>query len=346
MPGKLKRHMSVALGALATTTLGGCYYGDVYGAGYASGGDCAARYGNSYYDYDGYAYDDGYGYDCYDASDYGGGFLNIGFGGGWYDNYYYPGHGLWMFDRYRNRYPLRDHYLNYWGGRRAWWKYHGSRGHGQPGRPGGWTRGDRDGRPGDGRPARPGGWQRSDRDNDGPRGGRPGRADGTPPAATPPVRPDRGPDRWQRGDGDNNRDRGAWRGGRPGSSTEAAPPATGNPTRPDRDRFRPQPVPQDGSAVSRPRPVRAAPIADEQGARTRPAPRTNGEMRRAVPDGASAPTVRPNRAPAFEQPATTVRQPAPPPQRTFEAPVTVPEARPSRSDGRFRGGRDENTRPD
>ena len=73
MPGKLKSYMSGAIGALAPTTLGGCYYGDVYGASYASRGDCAARYGNSYYDYDGYAYDDGYGYDCYDASDYGGG---------------------------------------------------------------------------------------------------------------------------------------------------------------------------------------------------------------------------------------------------------------------------------
>ena len=78
MAKSLKRPLSIALGALAATTLGGCYYGDVYGASYASGGDCAARYGNAYYDYDGYAYDDGYGYDCYDASDYGGGFAQIG----------------------------------------------------------------------------------------------------------------------------------------------------------------------------------------------------------------------------------------------------------------------------
>ena len=152
MPMKLKRPLSVALGALATTMLGGCYYGDVQGVGYASGGDCAARYGNSYYDYDGYAYDDGYGYDCYDASDYGAGFAQIGFGGGWYDDYYYPGYGMWMFDNYRNRYPLRGGYLDYWGGRRAWWKHHGGRNDWKPGRPGGWNRGD-----GDGRPGRPGG---------------------------------------------------------------------------------------------------------------------------------------------------------------------------------------------
>src|SRR3546814_8285386 len=156
MAKSLKRPRSIALGALAATALGGCYYGDVDGASYASGGDCSARYGDAYYDYDGYAYDDGYGYDCYDASDYGSGFVNIGFGGGWYDDYYYPGYGMWMFDNYRNRYPLRDRYLNYWGGRRAWWKHHGGRKDWKPGRPGGWPRGERhdDGprRPPPGRP--------------------------------------------------------------------------------------------------------------------------------------------------------------------------------------------------
>lgn len=240
MPVSYKRPLSLALGALATTTLSGCYYGDVYGASYASGGDCAARYGNAYYDYDGYAYYDGYGYDCYDAADYGGGFVNIGFGGGWYDDYYYPGYGLWMFDNYRNRYPLRDHYLNYWGGRRAWWKHHGGRGHGQPGRPGGWNRGDRDGRPGDGRPGRPGGWNRGDRDNDGPRGTRPGRPDGNPmppPAAGSPGRPDGGvgrpgrPGGWNRGDGRPDGPRGT-RPDRPRGG--GMPPVTGNAGRPDR----------------------------------------------------------------------------------------------------------------
>jgi len=173
MAKSLKRPLSIALGAVATTMLGGCYYGDVYGASYASGGDCYA-----YYDYDGYAYDDGYGYDCYDASDYGGGFVNIGFGGGWYDDYYYPGYGMWMFDNYRNRYPLRGQYLNYWGGRRAWWKHHGGRNDWKPGRPGGWNRGDRD--------------------NDRPRGTRPGRpnrpgdgATGAPPGSNNPGRPGR-----------------------------------------------------------------------------------------------------------------------------------------------------------
>jgi len=281
MPIRFRRPLSIALGAVATTTLGGCYYGDVYGASYASGSDCAARYGNAYYDYDGYAYDDGYGYDCYDASDYGGGFVNIGFGGGWYDDYYYPGYGMWMFDNYRNRYPLRDRYLNYWGGRRAWWKHHGGRGDGQPGRPGGWHRGDGDGRPGDGRPGRPGGWNRGDGNDGGPRGTRPGR-----------------------GPGDGN--------GRP-------PPGSGNPGRPDWNSGRPRPDPQNG--VGRPRPIRNLPATEpgemfstprsgaDTGANIRRPPRADrpAPVFRQPPAAQSAPPVRAAPPPA----AAPAPRPAP-----------------------------------
>ncbi|WP_374394611.1 hypothetical protein, partial [Sphingopyxis sp.] len=206
MAKAFRRSLAMTLGALATTALGGCYYGDVYGSSYASGGDCASRYGADYYDYDGYAYDDGYGYDCYDGSDYGGGFAQIGYGGGWYDNYYYPGHGLWLFDSYRNRYPLRGQYLNYWGERRAWWKHHGGHGDGNwnrpghgdgNGRPGGWTgHPGTGGKDGDGRPGRPGGWTRHP-GGDGQHGTRPGWGsggqDGNPPTTTNPVRPGGGP---------------------------------------------------------------------------------------------------------------------------------------------------------
>ena len=98
----LRRRGATIFGAAANTLLSGCYNGDVYGAGnYASGSVCGANY----YDYDPYGYDDGYGYNCYDAADYRGGFLNIGFGGGWYDDYYYPGYGTWMYDRYNVRRP-------------------------------------------------------------------------------------------------------------------------------------------------------------------------------------------------------------------------------------------------
>lgn len=307
MAKSLKRPLSIALGALATTMLGGCYYGDVQGVGYASGGDCAARYGNSYYDYDGYAYDDGYGYDCYDASDYGGGFAQIGFGGGWYDDYYYPGYGTWMFDNYRNRYPLRGPYLDYWGGRRAWWKHHGGRGEGQPGRPGGWNRGDGNGRPGDGRPGRPGGWNRGDRDNDGPRGTRPGRGpgdgnSGTPPVSGNPGRPDWGagrprppqgdgrpgrPGGWNRGDRDNDGPRGPRPGRGPGDANSGTPPVTGNPGRPDWGGGRPPRTRPAPSAMPdhAPRAERPAPVYRQ------PAPQSAPEVRRA-PEPRPAPAGR------------------------------------------------------
>lgn len=293
MPIRFRRPLSIALGAVATTTLGGCYYGDVYGASYASGSDCAARYGNAYYDYDGYAYDDGYGYDCYDASDYGGGFVNIGFGGGWYDDYYYPGYGMWMFDTYRNRYPLRDRYLNYWGGRRAWWKHHGGRGDGQPGRPGGWHRSDGDGRPGTGRPGRPGGWNRGDGDDDGPRGTRPGR-----------------------GAGDGN--------GRP-------PPVSGNPGRPDWNSGRPRPDPQNG--VGRPRPIRNLPATEpgEMFSTPRPGARpgagTGADIRRTPRADRPAPVFR---QPPAAHSAPPVRA-APPPAAAPE-PRPAPADRVSRAD--------------
>ena len=129
MAKAFRRSLAMTLGALATTALGGCYYGDVYGSSYASGGDCAARYGADYYDYDGYAYDDGYGYDCYDASDYGGGFAQIGFGGGWYDNYYYPGYGTYLYDRSGQYWMMNQYYRNYWGGWRNDWRNHHGNGH-------------------------------------------------------------------------------------------------------------------------------------------------------------------------------------------------------------------------
>lgn len=279
MPWRFRRPLAIAIGAAATTTLGGCYYGDVYGASYASGGDCAARYGNAYYDYDGYAYDDGYGYDCYDASDYGAGFVNIGFGGGWYDDYYYPGYGTWMFDSYRNRYPLRGQYLNYWGGRRAWWKHHGGRGDGQPGRPGGWNRGDREN--GDG----PRG--------DGPRGTRPGRAPGdgstgTPPVTANPGRPDWGagrprPDPQQGGGAGRPRPIRNLPQTEPGDVFSA--PRTGSEIRrmPRPDRAPPAAIPDRA-----PRPERSAPVARQPSAAPSAAPE-----RSAPPPVRSAPETRP-----------------------------------------------------
>jgi hypothetical protein len=126
MPSALR---NLSLAALASLSLGGCYYGDVNDASYADA-DCYSRYGDQYWSRDPYAYDDvTYGYDCYDAADYRTGFVQIGFGGGWYDSLYYPGYGLFLFDRYGRRHSMSHDYLTYWGGRRAWWKHHGHRGY-------------------------------------------------------------------------------------------------------------------------------------------------------------------------------------------------------------------------
>ena len=56
---------------------------------------------------DGYACDPYGGYDAYYDCDYGQGFANIGFGGGWYDSYFYPGYGFFLFDHVGRRYPMR-----------------------------------------------------------------------------------------------------------------------------------------------------------------------------------------------------------------------------------------------
>ena len=111
--------------------LSGCVY-DV-GMGYAS---------DSYYN-DGYAsngyYNDGYGcdpygrYDAYYDCDFRQGFGNIGFSGGWYDDYYYPGYGFILFDRIGRRYPMRDHHRRYWGEKRHY-HYREYRGRNRDGR--------------------------------------------------------------------------------------------------------------------------------------------------------------------------------------------------------------------
>ncbi len=129
-----KRVRSMLVAGLAALSLGGCYYDDInsasygqYGTNYAAA--CDNVYGSDYWRADPYGYNDGYGYDCYDPRDYRGGFVQIGFGGGWFNDFYYPGHGLFLFDRGGYRHPLNDYYLSYWGGRRAWWRHHGSRGY-------------------------------------------------------------------------------------------------------------------------------------------------------------------------------------------------------------------------
>jgi hypothetical protein len=119
------------LAALATaaTSLGGCatLYDDYYGDSY----------------YDDYAYSDyscdpynqfDYYYDCDNRS----GFFNIGFGGGWYNNFFYPGYGFYLFDRGGRRFDMDNYYRRYWGGQRHeyWRQYRGNHQNGNHNRQG------------------------------------------------------------------------------------------------------------------------------------------------------------------------------------------------------------------
>ncbi len=137
---RIPRALALGLAGAATLALGGCY-GDGYGYGGVEGG--AGYYGG------GYGYD-GYGYDPY----YGGGYGGYGYGGlgyGWFDVFYYPGNGYYVYDRGGNRRRMRDNDWQHWHG--------GDRG--RQGQAGNWQgRGNGNGGNWQGRgPGRPGGWQ-------------------------------------------------------------------------------------------------------------------------------------------------------------------------------------------
>ena len=114
----ISKNVAVRLAALsfASVALSGCVYEG--GLGYASDG-----YGYNDYNCDPYSQFDSY-YDCDNSY----GFYNIGFGGGWYDSYWYPGHGYFVFDNYGRRFNMRDNHRRYWGDRRQRW-YRDNRGH-------------------------------------------------------------------------------------------------------------------------------------------------------------------------------------------------------------------------
>lgn len=126
-----KALLRIAALATAGVALSGCTYD--LGLGYASDGYGYGG-GSGYYDCDPYSPFDNY-YDC----DNGYGFSNIGYGGGWYDNYWYPGYGLFLFDNGGRRYAMRDNHRRYWGERRhSWYREnrgrrddHGGRGRGR-----------------------------------------------------------------------------------------------------------------------------------------------------------------------------------------------------------------------
>jgi hypothetical protein len=105
---------TTALALVAGVSLAGCAYSPYGGMGVGVG------YNNGYYDpyynggYGGY-YGAGYG------SPYGNGYPYNGYGYGygspyygWYDGFYYPGTGYYVYDSHRNRHRWSDAQRRYW----------------------------------------------------------------------------------------------------------------------------------------------------------------------------------------------------------------------------------------
>jgi hypothetical protein len=91
----------ISLAAAGALALGGCAYGD-YGYG-------GVGVGLGYGDY-------GYGY-----SPYGYGYSSLGYGSpyfGWYDDFYYPGTGVYVYDSSRRPHTWNDRQRSYWTSRR------------------------------------------------------------------------------------------------------------------------------------------------------------------------------------------------------------------------------------
>ena len=111
-----------ALALVSGIALSGCaydMYGNDYGYGYGPYGGVGVGIGYGNYGY-------GYGYGPYD---YGYGYNPYGYGYdpfGWYGDYYYPGAGIYVYDRYRTRHPWTDDQRRYWEQRRQWWHDHHS----------------------------------------------------------------------------------------------------------------------------------------------------------------------------------------------------------------------------
>ena len=105
----MRMRISTLMLAGSALALGGCAYGGLgvglgYGSGY--GGYGSYGYGSPYY---------GYGY----GSPYYGGYYGSSYGYGspyygWYDNYYYPGTGYYVYDSYRRPRVMTTSQRTYW----------------------------------------------------------------------------------------------------------------------------------------------------------------------------------------------------------------------------------------
>ena len=107
MPLSLRLVAVAAVGA----ALGGCATYGPYGysgvsVGYGSGG----YYNDGYYGGYGSGYGSPYGYDNFG---YGPGLYGSSYGG-WYGNYYYPGTGIYVYDRNRRSYRMSNAQRRYW----------------------------------------------------------------------------------------------------------------------------------------------------------------------------------------------------------------------------------------
>jgi hypothetical protein len=97
----------ITLLAAGALSLGGCAY-DEFGLGYGYGSPYGYGYGSPY------GYGSSYGYGGYYGTAYGYGSPYFG----WYDNYYYPGTGYYVYDSYRRPHRWSDQQRTYWTSRR------------------------------------------------------------------------------------------------------------------------------------------------------------------------------------------------------------------------------------
>jgi hypothetical protein len=114
------RTRALILAALGSAALTGCAdYGYGYGSGLSVGLGYGGGYGGYYGGYGSYGYSP-YGYGGYGYSPYGynyGGYYGDPYFG-WYDNYYYPGTGIYVYDTYRRPHRWSDSQQRYWSQRR------------------------------------------------------------------------------------------------------------------------------------------------------------------------------------------------------------------------------------
>jgi hypothetical protein len=115
MPSRIATGLLLAAGL----SLGGCY-----SDGYGYGG-----YGGISVGYSSAGYYPGYGVPGYYDPWYGGGWGHFGSYPywGWYDDFYYPGSGVYVYDRWRRPHHWNDNHRRYWSERRNYWRGRGDR---------------------------------------------------------------------------------------------------------------------------------------------------------------------------------------------------------------------------